>query len=126
MKRNNRKGSALPVVLVIVLLIALFIGYRIMKLHWQEFRARAGFTTTIATVIIIILLILFLYIKLKIRKARKEKERKAREEQAERERQERIAQGLPAEVSTLGNGKAELSDVTELAGKISDKLSGKG
>ena len=125
-KLNNKKGAAWPVILVIVLLIALFIGYRVMKLHWQEFKARAGFTTTLIMVAVIVILILILYIRYKIRKARKEKEKKAREEQAEKERLERIAQGLPEYESTLGNGKAELADVTEIAGKISDALKGDG
>ena len=122
--KNKKKGSALPVVLVIVLLIALFIGYRVMKLHWQEFKARAGFTTTIVLIAAVIIILLVLYIRLRIRKARKEKEKRLREEQAEKERLERIAQGLPEKESTLGNGKVEISDVSEIAGKISGKVSG--
>ncbi len=74
-KLDNKKGSAWPVILVLVVLAALFIGYRVMKLHWQEFKARAGFTTTLIIVAAVIILILIMYIRYKIRKARKEKEK---------------------------------------------------
>ncbi|MBR7088161.1 MAG: hypothetical protein IKI38_02295 [Mogibacterium sp.] len=75
-KLRNKKGSAWPVILVLVLLAALFIGYRVMKLHWQEFKARAGFATTLIIVAVVIILILILYIRYRIRKAAKEKEKR--------------------------------------------------
>ena len=72
-KLNNKSGAAWPVILVIVLLVALFIGYRVMKLHWLEFKARAGFTTTLILIAAVILLVLVLYIRYRIRRARKAK-----------------------------------------------------
>lgn len=114
MKRDNKKGSATPII-VIILLIVLIVAFLVLRMHWREFKARAGFTTTIILIALVIVLILFLYIRHRIRKAKKEKLRARLEA-------ERIANGEPP--TTLGDGKFEFSDITETAGKAADKVSG--
>lgn len=55
-----------------------------------------------------------------IRKAKREKEKEKARLEKERLEQERIAAG--GEPSTLGNGKFEMSDVSEAAGKAMEKV----
>lgn len=117
MKKTNKKGSA-TVIIAIIVIILLIIGYLVMRMHWREFKARAGFTTTLIFIAVILVLLIVLYIKYRISKKKKEKEKA----EQERIRQEKIAAG--EDVGTLGNGKLELSDVSEAAGKAASKVRG--
>ena len=95
--------------------MAVIIAGVFIKLNWRRFKAEASFGFTVAVIIIAVLLIIFLMIRHSIRKAKKQKAK----EQARLE-QERIAAG--GKPSTLGNGKLEASDVSEVAGKALDKI----
>ena len=120
--KNNKKGSA-TVYLVVIALIAIAVISMIIKLNWRRFKAEASFGFTVAAIAIAVLLILFLMIRHSIRKARKEKEKEKARLEMEKRNQERIAAGLKPE--TLGNGKLELSDISEAAGKAKDKAAEK-
>ena len=93
-----------------------------IKLNWRRFKAEASFGFTVAAVFLAVILILFLMIRHSIRKARKEKEKeKARLERERFEAEIIAAGGTP---SSLGNGKLEMSDISETAGKAKDKIGG--
>ena len=95
--KNNKKGNA-TVYLIIIALLAI----------------------TVTAIVIAVLLILFLMIRYNIRKAKKEKEREQARLERERFEQERIAAG--GKPSTLGDGRFEAADVSEIAGKAMDKI----
>lgn len=119
MKRNSKKGSATPY-LIIILLLVIAVAFMFIRLNWQRFKVEAHFGFTVAVVVIAILLILFLLIRHSIRKSKKKKEKEKARLEKERLEQQRIAEG--GRPSTLGNGKAELSDVSEVAGKAIEKV----
>ena len=119
MKRNSKKGSATPY-LIILLLVVIVVAYMFIRLNWKRFKVEASFGFTVAVVVIAVLLILFLLIRHSIRKAKKQKEKEKARLEKERLEQERIAAG--GKPSTLGNGKAEMSDVSEVAGKAIEKI----
>ena len=117
--KNNKKGNA-TVYLVIILLLAIAVAAMFIKLNWRRFKAEASFGFTVAGIVIAILLILFLMIRHSIRKARKQREKEKARLEKERLEQERIAAG--GKPSTLGDGKLEMSDVSEVAGKAMEKV----
>ena len=117
--KNNKKGGA-TVYLIIITLLAIAVAYMFIRLNWQRFKAEASFGFTVAGVIIAVLLIIFLMIRHSIRKARKEKAKELARLEKERLEQERIAAG--GKPSTLGDGKLEMNDVSEVAGKAMDKI----
>ena len=108
--KNNKKGNA-TVYLIIFALIAIAVTFMFIRLNWRRFKAEASFGFTVAGVIIAVLL---------IRKARKEKAKELARLEKERLEQERIAAG--GKPSTLGDGKLEMNDVSEVAGKAMDKI----
>ena len=119
--KNSKKGGA-TVYLVIIALLLLAIAGLYVKLNWKRFKAETSFAFSIAAIVIVLLLIIFFLIRHSIRKARKEKEKeKARLEREKFEAEIIAAGGTP---STLGNGKLEMSDISEAAGKAKDKVSG--
>ena len=119
--KNNKKGGA-TVYLIIIALLVLGIAALFIKLNWRRFKAEASFGFTVAAVFLAVILILFLMIRHSIRKARKEKEKeKARLERERFEAEIIAAGGTP---SSLGNGKFEMSDISETAGKAKDKIGG--
>ena len=119
--KNNKKGGA-TVYLVIIALLVIGIAALFIKLNWTRFKAEASFGFTVAAVFLAVILILFLMIRHSIRKARKEKEKeKARLEREKFEAEIKAAGGTP---SSLGNGKLEMSDISETAGKAKDKIGG--
>ncbi|MBR7088629.1 MAG: hypothetical protein IKI38_04670, partial [Mogibacterium sp.] len=115
--KNNKKGNA-TAYLIIIALLAIVIAYMFVRLNWRRFKAEASFGFTVAGVIIAVLLILFLMIRHSIRKAKKEKAKEQARLEKERLEQERIAAG--GKPSTLGDGKFEMNDVSEVAGKAMD------
>ena len=117
--KNNKKGSA-TVYLVILILVAVIIAGVFIKLNWRRFKAEASFGFTVAVIIIAVLLIIFLMIRHSIRTAKKQKAKEQARLEKERLEQARIAAG--GKPSTLGNGKLEASDVSEVAGKALDKI----
>ncbi len=117
--KNNKKGNA-TVYLIIIALLAIVIAYMFVRLNWRRFKAEASFGFTVAGVIIAVLLILFLMIRHSIRKAKKKKAKEQARLEKERLEQERIAAG--GKPSTLGDGKLEMNDVSEVAGKAMDKI----
>ena len=117
--KNNKKGSA-TVYLIIIALLAIAVAAMFIKLNWRRFKAEASFGFAVAGVVIAVLLILFLLIRHSIRKAKKEKEKEKARLEKERLEAERIAAG--GKPSTLGDGKLELNDVSEVAGKAKDKI----
>ena len=117
--KNNKKGGA-TVYLIIILIVVLAVAGMFIKLNWVRFKAEASFGFTAAAVIIAVILILFLMIRHSIRKAKKQKAKEQARLEKERLEQERIAAG--GKPSTLGDGKFEMSDVSEVAGKAMDKL----
>ena len=118
--KNNKKGGA-TVYLVIILLLFIAIVGMFLKLNWKRFKAETSFALSVIAIVIVLLLVIFLLIRHSIRKARKEKEReKARLEREKFEAEIIAAGGTP---STLGNGKLEMSDISETAGKAKDKVS---
>ena len=106
--------------LALILLLVLVIAGIYIKFNLRRFQAEASFGFAVAGVIIAVLLILFLMIRHSIRKAKKQKEKEKARLEKERLEQERIAAG--GKPSTLGDGKLEMSDVSEVAGKAMDKL----
>ena len=120
--KNNKKGNA-TVYLVVIVLLVIAVASLFIKLNWRRFKAEASFGFTVAAVIIAVLLILFFMIRHSIRKARKEKEKEKARLEMEKRNQERVAAGLQPE--TLGNGKLELSDVSEAAKKAAGKATEK-
>lgn len=117
--KNNKKGNA-TVYLIIFALVAIAVAFMFIRLNWRRFKAEASFGFTVAGVIIAVLLIIFLMIRHSIRKARKEKAKELARLEKERLEQERIAAG--GKPSTLGDGKLEMNDVSEVAGKAMDKI----
>ena len=117
MKNNKRGGAA--VYLIILLLIAAAVAFVFLRLNWRRFKAEANFAFTIGCMVIAVLLIIILLIRHSIRKARKAKEKELARLEKERLEQERIAAG--GKPSTLGNGRLEMSDVSEIAGKVIEK-----
>lgn len=117
--KNNKKGNA-TVYLIIIALLAVAVAAMFIKLNWRRFKAEASFGFAVAGVVIAILLILFLMIRHSIRKAKKEKAKEKARLEKERLEQELIAAG--GAPSTLGDGKLEMSDVSEVAGKAMDKI----
>ena len=117
--KNNKKGNA-TVYLIIIALLAVAVAAMFIKLNWRRFKAEASFGFTVTGIVIAVLLILFLLIRHSIRKAKKEKEKEQARLEKERLEQERIAAG--GKPSTLGDGKLEMSDVNEVAGKAMDKI----
>ena len=117
--KNNKKGNA-TVYLIIIALLAIAVAFMFVRLNWRRFKAEASFGFAVAGVIIAILLILFFMIRHSIRKAKKEKAREQARLEKERLEQERIAAG--GKPSTLGDGKLEMADVSEVAGKAMDKI----
>lgn len=125
MKRLNKKGASATGILIIVLLVVLAVVALFINLNWKRFKAEANYGFTIAVIIVLAVFLVYVIIRHKIRKAKKAKAKKAEQERLERERinKERIANGEePLPESTLGNGKLELSDVTEVAGKVTGKV----
>ena len=119
--KNNKKGGA-TVYLVIILLLFIVITGMFIKLNWKRFKAETSFALSVMAIVIVLLLIIFLLIRHSIRKARREKEKeKARREREKFEAEIIAAGGTP---STLGDGKLEMSDVSEAAGKAKDKIGG--
>ena len=119
--KNNKKGGA-TVYLVIILLLFLLIAGMFVKLNWKRFKAETSFALSVIGIVVALLLIIFFLIRHSIRKAKKEKEKeKARREREKFEAEIIAAGGTP---STLGNGKLEMSDISETAGKAKDKVSG--
>lgn len=117
--KNRKKGSA-TVYLIILVLIVIAVASLFIKLNWRRFKAEASFGFTVAAVIIAVLLILFFMIRHSIRKAKKKKAKEQARLEKERLEQERIAAG--GKPSTLGDGKFEMSDVSEVAGKAMEKI----
>ena len=117
--KNNKKGSA-TVYLVILGILVLAVAAIFIRLNWRRFKAEASFGFAVAGIVIAILLILFLMIRHSIRKARKKKAKEQARLEKERLEQERIAAG--GKPSTLGNGKLDSSDVSEVAGKAMEKI----
>ena len=117
--KNNKKGNA-TVYLVIITLLAIAVAVMFIKLNWRRFKAEASFGFAVAGIVIAVLLILFLMIRHSIRKAKKEKMREQARLEKERLEQERIAAG--GKPSTLGDGKIEMNDVSEVAGKAMDRI----
>jgi membrane protein implicated in regulation of membrane protease activity len=117
--KNNKKGNA-TVYIVIILLLVIAVAAMFIRLNWRRFKAEASYGFAVAGVVIAVLLILFLMIRHSIRKAKKEKAKEQARLERERLEQERIAAG--GKPSTLGNGKIEMDDVTEVAGKAMDKI----
>ena len=98
--KNNKKGNA-TVYLVIITLLAIAVAVMFIKLNWRRFKAEASFGFTVAGIVIAVLLILFLMIRHSIRKAKKEQAK---------------------EQARLEDGKFELNDISEAAGKAMDKV----
>lgn len=117
--KNNKKGNA-TVYLVIILLLVIAVAALFIRLNWRRFKAEASYGFAVAGIVIGVLLILFLMIRHSIRKAKKEKAKEQARLEKERLEQERIAAG--GKPSTLGNGKIEMDDVSEVAGKAMDKI----
>jgi len=117
--KNNKKGNA-TVYLVIILLLVIAVAALFIRLNWRRFKAEASYGFAVAGIVIGVLLILFLMIRHSIRKAKREKARERARLEKERLEQERIAAG--GKPSTLGNGKIEMDDVSEVAGKAMDKI----
>ena len=117
--KTNKKGSATPY-LVIAALLVIVVAYIYIRLNWQRFKAEASFGFAVAGVVIAVLLILFLMIRHSIRKAKRKKAKEQARLEKERLEAERIAAG--GKPSTLGDGKLEMSDVSEVAGKARDKV----
>ena len=117
--KNNKKGNA-TVYLVIITLLAIAVAVMFIKLNWRRFKAEASFGFTVAGIVIAVLLMLFLMIRHSIRKAKKEKAKEQARLEKERLEQERIAAG--GKPGTLGDGKFELNDISEAAGKAMDKV----
>ena len=117
--KNNKKGSA-TVYLIILAVVVIAVASIFIRLNWRRFKAEASFGFAVAGVVIAILLILFLMIRHSIRKAKKRKAKEQERLEKERLEQERIAAG--GKPSTLGDGKFEMSDVNEVAGKALDKI----
>ncbi|MBQ6500963.1 MAG: hypothetical protein IJI87_06285 [Mogibacterium sp.] len=117
--KNNKKGNA-TVYLIIVALLAMVVAYLFVRLNWRRFKAEASFGFAVAGVIIAVMLILILLIRHSIRKAKREKAKEQARLEKERLEQERIAAG--GKPSTLGNGKLDGSDVSEVAGKAMEKI----
>ena len=117
--KNNKKGNA-TVYLVIITLLAIAVAVMFIKLNWRRFKAEASFGFAVAGIVIAVLLILFLMIRHSIRKAKKEKAKEQARLEKERLEQERIAAG--GKPGTLGDGKFELNDISEAAGKAMDKV----
>ena len=117
--KNNKKGNA-TVYLVFLAIVVVVIASIFIRLNWMRFKAEASFGFEVAAVVIAILLILFLMIRHSIRKAKKAKAKEQARLEKERLEQVRIAAG--GKPSTLGDGKLELSDVSEVAGKAMHKV----
>lgn len=117
---NNKKGGTGTAILIVVGILVIAVGALVIKRNWARFKAEASFGFTIAALAVFVIAIVILIIRYKIKKAKKEKEKKAEAERLERERL--AAQGIIVPESTIGNGKLEKSDFTEVAGKINDKL----
>ena len=117
--KNNKKGNG-TVYLIIIALLAIAVAFMFVRLNWRRFKAEASFGFTVAGIIIAVLLILFLMIRHSIRKAKKEKAKEQARLEKERLEQERIAAG--GKPSTLGDGRLEMSDISEAAGKAMDKI----
>ena len=118
MKNNKKGGATVYFVLLAILVMALLGVY--LKMNWRRFKAEASFGTAVFLIIAVVLLIFFLLIRHSIRKAKKEKEKEKARLEKERLEAERIAAG--GKPSTLGDGKLELNDVSEAAGKAKDKI----
>ena len=119
--KNNKKGGA-TVYLVIIALLLLAIAGLYIKLNIKRFKAETSFAFSVVAIVLALLLIIFFLIRHSIRKAKKEKEKeKARLERERFEAEIIAAGGTPG---TLGNGKLEMSDIGEAAGKAKDKVSG--
>ncbi len=117
--KNNKRGNA-TAYLVIILLFVIAIAAMFIRLNWRRFKAEASYGFAVAGVVIAVLLIIFLMIRHSIRKAKKKKAKELARLEKERLEQERIAAG--GKPSTLGNGRLEMDDVSEVAGKALDKI----
>ena len=117
--KNNKKGNA-TVYLVIFGILVVAVAALFIRLNWRRFKAEASYGFAVAGVVIAILLLLFLMIRHSIRKAKKEKAKEQARLEKERLEQERIAAG--GKPSTLGDGKLEMNDVSEVAGKAMDRI----
>ena len=117
--KNNKQGGA-TVYLVILGILVLAVAAIFIRLNWRRFKAEASFGFAVAGIVIAVLLILFLMIGHSIRKAKKEKMKEQARLEKERLEQERIAAG--GKPSTLGDGKLEMNDVSEVAGKAMDRI----
>ena len=96
--KNNKKGNA-TVYLIIIALLAVAVAVMFIKLNWRRFKAEASFGFTVTVIV---------------------KEREQARLESERFEQERIAAG--GKPSTLGDGRFEAADVSEIAGKAMDKI----
>lgn len=121
--RSGKKGSA-KVYAIIALIIVLAVIYMIIRFNWKKFKVEANLWMTIALIVIVVLAIVILYIRHKIRKARKQKEKERKEQEKLAREAAAKAEGEDVKESTLGNGKFEVSDITEAAGKVGEKISG--
>lgn len=119
--KNNKKGGA-TLYLVLLAIVVIAIASVFIKLNWRRFKAEASFAFTVAAIIIVVLLVIFLLIRHSIRKAKKEKEKEKARLEKERLEAERIAAG--GKPSTLGDGKLEVSDISEAASKAKEKVEG--
>ncbi len=117
--KNNKKGGA-TVYLVIISILVIAIAFLFIKLNWRRFKAEASFGFTVVAAVLAAILILFLMIRHSIRKARREKEKE--KERLEREKFEAEIIAAGGTPSSLGNGKLEMSDISEAAGKAKDKV----
>ncbi len=120
MKNNKNGGAKVYVILTLLVVLVLAVAGMFIKLNWRRFKAEAsyGFTITMIVIGLIAAVILLIWILIK-RAKRKKKKEQARLEK-ERLEQERIAAG--GKPSTLGDGKLELADVSEVAGKAMEKV----
>lgn len=119
--RNNKKGGAkLYAFLALIAVIAIAVVWRIIKLNWTRFKAETDYAFSIITIIAAVVLIVILLIWFSIRRTRRKKEKERARLEKERLEAERIAAG--GKPSTLGDGKLEMSDISEVAGKAIEKI----
>lgn len=118
--RNNKKGGAkLYAVLALIALIVIAVVWKLFKLNWRRFKAEADFSLTIIAIVAVTLIVIILLIYISIKLARRKKAKEKARLEKERLEAERIAAG--GKPSTLGNGKLEMEDISELAGKAIEK-----
>lgn len=118
---NNKKGGAkLYALLALAAVIVLAVAWRIVKLNWTRFKAETDYAFSIISIVAVAVLIIIFLIWFSIRRARRKREKERARLEKERLEAERIAAG--GKPSTLGNGKLEMSDVSEVAGKAIEKV----